>query len=63
MDEVSDALDEVDDTLAVVVPQIAGLDVALTVKNLSNRIRRSDFVVVVLLNPRILSLICLKLHG
>ena len=37
MDEVRDALDEVDNALVVVVPQVAGLDVALAVENLSNR--------------------------
>ena len=35
MNEVGDALDEVDDALAVVVPQVSGLEVALGVENLS----------------------------
>jgi hypothetical protein len=35
MNEVGDALDEVDDALAVVVSQVSGLEVTLRVKNLS----------------------------
>jgi hypothetical protein len=36
VDEVGDALDEVDDSLAVVVTQVAGFEISLAIENLMN---------------------------